>query len=225
MMPTPESLRTVLFDLDGTLVDTAPDLAAALNRVRAEESLEALPLEHIRPSVSHGSRAMVCHGFGIAPEHPDYERLCKRFLEHYAADLSSATRLFAGMEAVLDRIEQLGLSWGIVTNKPAYLTDPLIAALNLASRAACVVSGDTTAQRKPHPAPVLYACEVVGSAPGNCLYVGDAQRDIEAGTRAGTGTVAALFGYILPTDDPLSWGADIAIESPGDLLACLPQVP
>ncbi len=223
MMPTPDSLHTVLFDLDGTLVDTAPDLAAALNRVRVEEKLQALPLEHIRPSVSHGSRAMICHGFDIAPEHPDFERLCKRFLEHYAADISSATRLFPGMEAVLDRIEALGLQWGIVTNKPAYLTDPLVAALDLSSRTACVVSGDTTARRKPHPAPVLYACEQTGSVPQHCLYVGDAQRDIEAGLRAGTGTVTALFGYILPTDDPYSWGADIIIESPRELLACLPQ--
>ncbi len=224
MMPTAESLRTVLFDLDGTLVDTAPDLAAAINRVRAEEKLPALSLEHIRPSVSHGSRAMICHGFDLSPEHPDFERLCKRFLEHYAEDISSATRLFPGMERVLVRIEELGLNWGIVTNKPAYLTDPLVADLNLASRAACVVSGDTTPQRKPHPAPMLYACEQVGSAPQHCLYVGDALRDIEAGRRAGTGTVAALFGYILPTDDPLSWGADITIEHPSELLACLPQV-
>lgn len=210
-------LRTVLFDLDGTLLDTAPDLARALNVVRAEEGAPPLPLARIRPVVSLGGRALVQLAFGGVPGEARFDRLLGRFLDAYAADLAVESRLFDGMDAVLARIEGAGLRWGVVTNKASWLTDPLLEALGLASRAASVVSGDTTANRKPHPEPLLRACAESGSAPAECVYVGDAPRDVEAGRRAGTGTLVALFGYIPAGEDPARWGADAVLASPAAL--------
>lgn len=212
-------VNTVLFDLDGTLADTAPDLAYALNRLRRERELDELPFEAIRNHVSHGSTGMVRVGFPEVPEHSEeFERLRQRFLAIYDQNLFLETRLFPGMEAILAYLERRGMRWGVVTNKPAWLTDPLIRALGLERRAACVVSGDTTDQRKPHPKPLLHACELVGSPPTACVYVGDASRDIEAGRAARMQTLVALYGYIDETQRPAEWGADGMIEEPRQIL-------
>ena len=210
-------IRTVLFDLDGTLADTAPDMAFALNAVREELGLDALPFSRIRPRVSHGASALV----QLVLDEPHSERfatLRSRFLEIYRNHLTRETRLFPGMDEVLNNIEQRGMKWGVVTNKPAWLTEPLLEQLDLTQRAACIVSGDTTTERKPHPAPMLYACEKTGSHGSQCLYIGDAQRDIEAGRNAGMHTLVALFGYIDATDQPHLWNADAMIQHPREIL-------
>ena len=209
---------TVLFDLDGTLLDTAPDLAAALNATLQLNGRDALPFEHIRPVVSHGGRALIERGFGIDPQHPDFEPLRKQLLDLYQANLAVHTTLFPGMAQVLDELEQRDIRWGVVTNKPGWLTDPLMDALELTPRAACVVSGDTLPERKPHPAPLLHACELAGCQPQQAIYVGDAERDIEAGRNAGMRTLAALFGYLMEHDRPENWGADALIQQPADIL-------
>lgn len=211
-------LRTVLFDLDGTLADTAPDLAAALNEVRAEHGLPPLPYERIRCQVSNGATALIRLGFGGDEHSPEFAALRSRLLELYRAGLAVHTRLFAGMEETLARIEQEGRNWGVVTNKPAWLTEPLLASLDIAHRAVCVVSGDSTENRKPHPEPLLEASRRAGSPPARCVYVGDSPRDIQAGRAAGMHTLVALFGYIPADEEPAGWGADALIEHPADLL-------
>ena len=211
--------RTILFDLDGTLLDTAPDLADALNCLLQENRCEPLPYEHIRPVVSHGGMALIKLGFNIDSSDATFEPLRQRLLDIYRENISRHTQPFPGINALLDNIEQRGLNWGIVTNKPGWLTEPLLKDLGLFDRAACVVSGDTLDERKPHPAPMLHACELANSRPEQCIYLGDAQRDIEAGNNAGMQTLVALFGYIQKDDDPYSWNANSLIEQPGDLLA------
>ena len=210
-------LKTVLFDLDGTLADTAPDLADALNAVLLNNGKDALPFEQIRPVVSHGGMALVSLGFGIEPEHPEFESLRQQLLQLYAGNIANKTRLFPGMAELLNSIESAGLNWGVVTNKPAWLTDPLLDALQLSQRAVSIVSGDTLAERKPHPSPLLYACEQAGSQGFECVYVGDAERDIVAGHKAGMQTIVALFGYIGTEDRPDTWGADVLLESPQEI--------
>jgi phosphoglycolate phosphatase len=214
-------ITTVLFDLDGTLLDTAPDLAAALNTVLAENRREPLPYETIRGVVSHGGMALIKLGFGLDESSPDFEPLRQRLLSVYRANLSSRTRPFPGMAELLDQLEQDGRNWGVVTNKPAWLTEPLLQDLGLLQRAACVVSGDTLDERKPHPAPMLHACEQSGSRPEQCVYIGDARRDIEAGKNAGMLTLVALFGYFMGDDRPREWQADGILKQPLDLLAWL----
>jgi phosphoglycolate phosphatase len=211
-------IRTVLFDLDGTLADTAPDLADALNRVLVEAGRAPLPYERIRPEASYGGKGLVQLGFGVGPDDARFADWRARFLECYAEKLCAHTTLMPGMGALLDALEQRGLNWGIVTNKPAFLTDPLVAQLGLARRAACVVSGDTTANSKPHPEPILHACRLAGSLPQQCIYVGDAERDVQAGLAAGMKTLGARFGYIRPNDRPEDWGADALIDAPSDIL-------
>jgi phosphoglycolate phosphatase len=220
----PAHIRTVLFDLDGTLLDTAPDLAGALNTVLIERGRAPLPFESIRPVVSHGGVALIELGFRLARSDPAFEPLRRRLLEVYRANLSGRTRPFAGMEAVLDALEARGLNWGVVTNKPAWLTEPLLRDLELFERAACVVSGDTLPQRKPHPAPMLLACRQAGSEPAQCVYVGDAQRDVEAGRNAGMHTLVALFGYLQAHDTPDTWQASGTIDSPAGVLDWLDRV-
>lgn len=217
-------IRTVLFDLDGTLLDTAPDLAAALNTVLVENRREPLPFDAIRGVVSHGGIALIRLGFKLDESHPEFEALRQRLLTVYRDNLSNRTRPFPGITESLEQLEQQGLNWGVVTNKPAWLTDPLLKDLGLFDRAACVVSGDTLAQRKPHPAPMLHACALSGSKPEHCVYVGDAQRDIESGRNAGTHTLIALFGYLQNEDRPHEWDADSMIEQPQDLLDWLASV-
>ena len=212
------SIKTVLFDLDGTLADTAPDLAYALNQTLEKNDRQTLPFEKIRPVVSHGGVALIKLGFSIEPDHLEFETLRQQLLHVYINNIANKTTLFDGMHELLQELEQRNILWGVVTNKPSWLTDPLMDALHLSERAACIVSGDTLNERKPHPAPVLYACEQAGSQPYECLYVGDAQRDIEAGNRAGLKTLAALFGYIEENDDPTLWQADALINSPLEVL-------
>jgi phosphoglycolate phosphatase len=211
-------IRTVLFDLDGTLADTAPDLAFALNEVRREQGLPALPFETIRPVVSHGGMALIRLGFQLEPEHPDFESLRQRLLAIYLQNIAVHTRLFPGMDKVLESLEASGKLWGVVTNKPGWLTEPLLEQMGLKQRAAAIVSGDTLPERKPHPAPMLYACERTGSRAEECVYIGDAERDIEAGHAAGMRTMVALFGYIGEQDRPESWGADSLIHTPEEIL-------
>jgi phosphoglycolate phosphatase len=220
----PRGLRTVLFDLDGTLLDTAPDLAAALNTVLAENHREPLPLEAIRPAVSHGGVAIIRRGFGLEADDPAIEPLRQRLLALYRANISTLTRPFPGMTDVLDTLDALGLNWGVVTNKPGWLTQPLLGNLGLLQRAACVVSGDTLAQRKPDPAPMLHACMLADSEPRRCAYVGDALRDVEAGRNAGMYTLVALFGYFREDDRPEDWQADAMLQTPADLLGWLDDI-
>ncbi len=208
----------VLFDLDGTLLDTAPDMAWALNQVRHEQGLPALSLAIIRPHVSKGSSGLIRLAFGLEREDPRAEALRQRFIEIYAENLSDRTRLFAGMDEVLVQLEAKRLPWGIVTNKPGWLTHPLLAQLALAARAACVIAGDTTAHAKPHPEPVLAACRALDLAPAQCLFIGDDARDIAAGRAAGTRNLVALFGYLGEGEDPRQWQADGYLEHPAGLL-------
>ncbi|MEA3243501.1 MAG: HAD-IA family hydrolase [Pseudomonadota bacterium] len=211
-------IQTVLFDLDGTLLDTAPDLANALNAVLRLNKQPALPFEQIRPVVSHGGQALIELGFKLSPDHPEFEPLKKQLLAYYQAHIAEQTTLFPGMSEVLNSIEQQRINWGVVTNKPAWLTEPLMDALDLTRRATTIVSGDTVDERKPHPAPLLYACKVIGSKPDSCLYIGDAERDIEAGLNAGMPTLVAMFGYLMAEDKPETWGATASIEQPSDIL-------
>ena len=221
-MTSPEQKpRLVLFDLDGTLADTAPDLAYALNQTLIRQGQPELPFRSIRPHVSHGGLALIRLGFGLGPDDPGFDALRQEFLDLYLANLTRETRLFPGMEEVLSRLEGAAIPWGVVTNKPSWLTDPLMRQLALDERAVAIVSGDTTDNRKPHPGPILYACEQAAVEPEATLYVGDAQRDIEAGRRAGATTLAALFGYIGEQDRPREWGADGCLETPQDLLPWL----
>lgn len=211
-------IRTVLFDLDGTLLDTAPDLAFALNETLREFGLQPLPYATIRPVVSHGGIALIKLGFGLHPDDEGYQPRREYLLNTYRNNIARETRPFAGMDELLDTLERQGLNWGVVTNKPGWLTEPLMQELGLFDRAAVVVSGDTLAERKPHPAPMLLACERAGSQVQECLYVGDARRDIEAGINAGMHTLVALFGYIGDADDPHAWGADALVETPAEIL-------
>lgn len=212
------AIRTVLFDLDGTLADTAPDLAFALNCVLEEQGREPLSFETIRPVVSHGGIALIKLGFGIDESSSDFQPLRQRLLDIYRTNIARKTRLFDGMSPLLDTLERRGLNWGVVTNKPAWLTEPLLDALGIKMRASSIVSGDTLPQRKPHPAPMLLACEQAGSDAAHCLYVGDAERDIEAGRNAGMRTLVALFGYLGETDFPENWQADGMVDSALDIL-------
>jgi phosphoglycolate phosphatase len=210
-------LRGVLFDLDGTLLDTAPDMAQALNRLRAAEGLDELPFERIRPLVSHGAPRLIRLGFGET-DAAHYETLRTRFLDFYRAALAVHTRMFAGFEEVLDTIEQAGLRWGIVTNKPGWLTNPLLEQLGLLGRCGCVVSGDTLAERKPHPLPLLHAAALIRLKPGECVYMGDAERDVQAARNAGMIPLVAGFGYLNQGEDPAAWQADAVLGRPEELL-------
>lgn len=197
-------IRCVLFDLDGTLADTAPDLNRALNCVRAEEGLPPIALETTRSASSQGVRGLLRVGFDMSPAHPAYSAMTERVLHHYAAGLCETTTIFAGIGKLLDDLDDRGIRWGIVTNKHARFTEPLVAALGLATRAACVVSGDTAARPKPAPDPLLLASTHTGIAPSATVYVGDDERDIVAGRAAGMLTIAAGWGYI---------GAEVLIEA------------
>jgi len=215
-------IKAVLFDLDGTFADTAPDLAAALNQVLQEEGKKPLTLETIRPVVSHGGIALIRLGFHfteqqINEKNSEFERLRLRLLAIYLNDICTLTTVFEGIEELLAKLEGNNIAWGIVTNKPAWLTDPLMKKMGYTERAAAIISGDTTIERKPHPEPLFYACQQINCQPSECLYVGDAERDIIAGNAAGMTTLTALFGYIEANDTPELWGADAMIEHPGEI--------
>jgi N-acetyl-D-muramate 6-phosphate phosphatase len=211
----------VFFDLDGTFADTAPDLGTALNHVRSLHNLPPLPLAITRLQASHGSAGLIKLGFNIEPDAAEFPALRDALLAYYSANICAHTTLFPGMAELINALEQRGLPWGIVTNKPHRFTLPLMQALGYAERAACLVSGDTCAHAKPHPEPLLYAAKIIGIAPENCLYIGDDRRDIEAGRAAGMKTLIALFGYIDPKADLDSWKADAAIKTALELLAYL----
>lgn len=213
--------EAVFFDLDGTLADTAPDLGSALNQLLAEHGRPALPMTTFRPHVSAGTRGMLRVGFGLAPGDPGYAELQIRFLDFYADRLCADTRLFAGMADLLDRLEHLGIAWGIVTNKPQRFTLPLVAGLGLQDRAAAIVSGDSTPRPKPAPDSLLLACSLAGVTPAQTLYVGDDLRDIEAARAAGMRSVAAAYGYLGDGPAVADWGADRIIEEPLALLDLL----
>lgn len=208
-------VRAVLFDLDGTLADTAPDLVAAVNKVRIDRGMPPGPYETLRLQASHGARGLIGSAFGVAPEDAAFASLRDAFLANYEAALCVRSQLFDGIPALLAALAERGLPWGIVTNKAARLTDPLVKLLGLADDAACVVSGDTTPHSKPHPAPLLYAAECIGIAPARIVYVGDDLRDIQAGKAAGMATVAAAYGYCGDSLAPAQWQADAVVERAG----------
>jgi len=211
----------VLFDLDGTLADTAPDLAAAANRQRAERGLQPLPIGQLRPMASHGARGLVGRALGLAPGDAGYEAARLEFLSFYEQALCVQTQLFAGMAETLRHIEVAGLRWGVVTNKASRFTEPLMRRLGLRERAAVVVSGDTTPHAKPHPAPIRHALEACAVGPERAVYIGDDRRDIEAGRAAQVATVVAAYGYLGDGANVIDWGADHVIAAPADLLDLL----
>jgi phosphoglycolate phosphatase len=221
--PRPLDLAAVLFDLDGTLADSAGDLAAALNRVRAEQGLPAMPVDALRPHASAGARGLLAAGMGVAPDHADYARLRDAFLAHYMAALDVNTHLFDGVPAMLDALEARGLRWGIVTNKAARFTAPVVAALGLGARAGVVVSGDTTEHPKPHPLPLLHAAQALDVPPARCAYVGDDLRDVVAGNSAGMVTLVADYGYLGESGHADDWPAAGWIDTPLALLDWLPR--
>jgi phosphoglycolate phosphatase len=209
---------TVLFDLDGTFADTLPDLGGALAEALAERGLPPVSDETLRPLVSQGARAMAERACGERLDEDTLDAVVARFLALYGENVSRRTRLVDGMAPLLDALDGRRIPWGIVTNKRREYTDPLMKALDPDERAACIVSGDTTANAKPHPQPLLHACRLAGSRPLECVYVGDAQKDVVAARRAGMRCVAALYGYIAADDDPRNGHADATIDTPGDLL-------
>jgi len=217
--------RAVLFDLDGTLADTAPDLAHVLNLQLGARGRPQLPVHALRPYVSHGARGMLRTGFGVGPDDAGYAALRDEFLDLYEQNLCRDTRLFPGMPELLAALEQRGTAWGIVTNKMERFTLPLMQALGLAARAGCIIGGDTTTRAKPHPDPLLEASRRLGIDPRECAYVGDDERDVQAGHAAGMTPVVALYGYLGEDKPPHQWGADLYIEQPLDLLKLLPQPP
>ncbi|HZQ60302.1 MAG TPA: HAD-IA family hydrolase [Casimicrobiaceae bacterium] len=221
-LPYPLDIDAVLFDLDGTLVDTAPDLAEALNGLRRDRGLQEMALEALRPYASAGARGLIGAGFDMKPDHPDYPNLRDAFLARYESAICIASALFAEMEQVLAELEARGLPWGIVTNKATRFTMPLMAALGLPYAPRVLVCGDTTPYSKPHPAPLLHAADLLGIAPARCLYVGDSERDVMAGLAAGMQTIVARYGYIAPDEQPHSWQAHGHIERPRELLQWLP---
>ena len=208
----------ILFDLDGTLADTAPDLALALNRLRAEHGLAPVPAETTRPHTSSGARGLLKAGFDCSPGDARYEALKARFLELYEGDLVVHTRLFDGMESLLDELERRAIAWGVVTNKAKRFTEPLMRQMGLAGRAACIVSGDSTAHTKPHPAPMLHAAAHISVAPERCIYLGDDLRDIQAAHAAGMRAVAVRYGYLGDGGPIESWQADVIIDHPREVL-------
>ncbi|MCX7142014.1 MAG: HAD-IA family hydrolase [Proteobacteria bacterium] len=212
------NIRAVLFDLDGTLADTAPDLARALNRVRAENGLERMPAETTRPYTSSGARGLLKVGFGLNPGDENYEALRSRFLDFYAAEICVETCLFEGMAELLARLELDRILWGVVTNKSERLTIPLLQSLQLATRAACIVGGDTTSRAKPHPDPLLHAAATLRLDPADCLYLGDDLRDIQSARAAGMRALAARYGYLGDGGPIESWQADAIIDHPRQVL-------
>jgi N-acetyl-D-muramate 6-phosphate phosphatase len=213
--------RGVLFDLDGTLADTAPDLGFALNQQRLARGMPELPIEAVRSQASSGARGLLKIGFNIEPGQSGYDAMRDEFLDIYERNLSRNTRLFPGVSALLEQVERRGLRWGIVTNKAERFTFPLLRALTLVDRAACVICGDTTPNPKPHPAPLLAAAEKLGIPARQCIYVGDDERDVQAGHAAGMPVVVARYGYLGNGTPPQLWGADGFIDAPEDLLIVL----
>lgn len=222
MMPQQyQKLAAVLFDLDGTLIDSAPDLGAAADQMRVSRGLPSLPLEAYRPMAGAGARGMLSVAFGLTPHDAEYEAYRDEFFGNYEVCMTQRTYVFEGVSQLLVDIRKAGLQWGVVTNKSARFTDPLTRAMPLFATAGAVVSGDTTPYSKPHPEPLWEAARRLGVAPECCVYVGDDERDIVAGRAAGMATVAADYGYLGEKADTASWGADFRIKSPSELLQWL----
>ena len=213
----PDRAEAVLFDLDGTLVDTAPDMVAVLTGLQKDNGDEPLPYELVRSHVSNGAAGLIRLAFAEASD-PERERLHRDYLARYEQALCVGSTLFPGLSELLDRLDEHGRPWGVVTNKPQRMTEPLLEQLGLGARIAATVSGDTLPQRKPDPAPVLLACRMMDVAPARTIYVGDAERDIAAGRAAGTRTIAAGWGYITEGDDPAAWGADMIAAGTEELI-------
>ncbi|MDD5579506.1 MAG: HAD-IA family hydrolase [Methylobacter sp.] len=213
-MPADFKLSCVLFDLDGTLVDSAPDLISSLNKALQRHGFASAAPEIIKPLISLGAAAMINGSLNGSVNEELRADILKTMLDHYQDNIAEHTVFFSGMAEILNAIEAQGLKWGVVTNKRERFTNPLMAALKLTDRAACIVSGDTTANSKPHPEPMLAACKQAGVKPQECVYIGDALHDITAGKQAQMKTLAALYGYLKPGDVPETWGADALIEAP-----------
>ena len=213
-------IHAVLFDLDGTFADTAPDLGYAVNLMRKARDLPPVPEEKTRPVTSSGARGLLGAGFGITPNHVDFPAMREEFLYLYEANLCRETRLFDGMAELIDALEARAVTWGIVTNKAERFALPLMKLLGYGTRSACVIGGDTTGKMKPHPEPLYAAAKSIDIAPEHCLYVGDDERDILAGRAAGMKTVAVRYGY-LNGSDPAAWGADAVVDTPLKILSCL----
>jgi N-acetyl-D-muramate 6-phosphate phosphatase len=216
-------IQAVLFDLDGTFADTAPDLGFAVNQMRISRGLPPVADEKTRPVTSSGARGLLAAGFGITPDHADYAAMRDEFLNIYEANLCRETRLFDGMAELVDELESRRLTWGIVTNKAERFALPLMRLLGYSARAACIIGGDTTGKLKPHPEPLYAAARAIRIAPANCVYVGDDERDVQAGRTAGMKTLAVRYGY-LNGSNPQAWGADAVIDTPMETLGHLSAV-
>lgn len=214
-------IEAVLFDFDGTLADTAPDLGHALNRQRTARGLSELPIEQIRPLASAGSRGLLGLGFNIKPGDEGYEFMRDEFLDFYSQRLCHDTCLFPGVEALLNQMKMMNIPWGIVTNKPARFAHPLIQTLGLGQQVACVICGDETAHTKPHPAPLLAASNKMTISPAHCIYLGDDIRDVQASLAAGMRSIIARYGYLGIDQAPETWGAHHLIDHPEELLVHL----
>lgn len=215
MKPT---LKAVLFDLDGTLLDTAPDLAYALNSLLISQQRQPLPFAQIRAVASHGSKGLLKLGFNITEAAAEFDTLKTQLLTIYHQNIARQTRVFNGINQVLTCLKEQALPWGIVTNKPAWLTEPLLQAISFDTAPACIVSGDTVSRAKPFPDSLLYACNLIDCAADECLYIGDAERDIQAGKNAGMQTLVALYGYLAADDKPLQWQANGTVETPEEIV-------
>lgn len=209
---------TILFDLDGTLLDTAPDLAYALNSIRMANQQASLPFETIRPAASHGTKGLLKIGFNISDQDPRFETLKQQLLAAYSDNIANHTKLFSGVAELIHYLTDNNFTWGIVTNKPGWLTEPLLQQITFPHPPHCVVSGDTVARAKPYPDPLLYACNLLNCRPANCIYIGDAERDIQAGKAAGMTTLIAGYGYLSIDDKPEQWQADGFIRAPKEII-------
>jgi phosphoglycolate phosphatase len=215
------NVEAVLFDLDGTLIDSAPDLGAAVDKMRTDRGLSSFPLEHYRHMAGAGARGMLGIAFGMTPEHPDFDAMKEEFFVNYENAMTERTRIFDGVVELISSLEAQGLPWGVVTNKSSRFTDPLTSAIPLFATAKAIVSGNTTPHAKPHPEPLFEAARRLSIDPARCVYVGDDERDIVAGLAAGMGTVAATYGYLGVQTDISRWNAHLHIDSPIDLLQFL----
>jgi len=217
-----KNIAAILFDLDGTLIDSAPDLGAAADQMRVSRGMPSLAPEVYRPMAGAGARGLLGVAFGATPAEPAFEALKEEFLANYQACMTQRTYVFEGVTPLIESILRAGMQWGVVTNKAARFTDPLTRAMPLFASAKTIVSGDTTPHAKPHPEPLYEAARRLGLEPERCLYVGDDERDIVAGLAAGMGTVAATYGYLGSKADVSAWGAHAQINSPMELLQFLP---